>query len=784
MKARKPLKAVAFRMPVRAAALVAALLLSAAPLRAAHADIIDFDPETDTVPELLGAADRERLNAFAGVDFPGLAGRMSPDGGYALAYGAEALELKSLATGVARPLPADQPGLRHADGFSTDVLNSGWQAPHGLVLLTMETEGEGDTAVTKVYRLVIDAETLAVTGTAIADYDERTAGAVGFSPDLSRVLVQRSKSGGTLSNPVVVTLGNPDLAPKRPGVPDELPGRVGEGPLGVIKLQQVATELLIVDLTGPAGPRALALALPEDTGVAGVSWSQDAAKVGVVTRTMPNWDGDRQRDNSPPGTGLPNLASINVQEALGQLKPADNPLLTGSVLHVARADTGATIGQLKGLDYQQGLLAGLDFAPNGEQALLTIATRSELEGRPNPTYDFPGGLELWLLDSALTPVKKVMAPGWDSLGATVAFADDATLVAVVPAETASHVQAYDLATGQVRPVWQPTGAIYQVQAAAGRLSMVYTRASHAYELYTQRLDEPMPTQLTMVNAAKAQNGLRFESVRWTSSKGQAMEGTFIHHAAQPFPPTTPGPVVVWQQGGPGGQMINDWGASVEGPYSMLPSFGIPVFMVNAVGRTVKSPQFFTDMAEGRNFGQLDIQQVKEGVEELISRKVVDAARVGITGCSYGGYFTLQSIRSYPGFYAAANPQCSLTDLLEEFTMGYTPFISYLMGRAPMADPEEYLKDSPMYGSKDVTTPTLIFHGADDFLPVPLINNIHDQLQQNGTPVTFLRVKGEGHGFGHPASQAYAGQLQLDWFRKYLKVDAFTPHTVFLPNLAR
>ena len=90
----------------------------------------------------------------------------------------------------------------------------------------------------------------------------------------------------------------------------------------------------------------------------------------------------------------------------------------------------------------------------------------------------------------------------------------------------------------------------------------------------------------------------------------------------------------------------------------------------------------------------------------------------------------------------------------------------------------------MYGSKDVTTPTLIFHGADDFLPVPLINNIHDQLQQNGTPVTFLRVKGEGHGFGHPASQAYAGQLQLDWFRKYLKVDAFTPHTVFLPNLAR
>lgn len=766
------------------ALLLAGLLLGALPLRRAHAEIIDFDPETDEVPEVVSAADRARLDGFLNVDFPGLAGRMSPDGGHALAYGPEGLMLKRLTTGEATALPSDQPGLRNEGGFSSEVLASGWQAPHGLVLLASETEGEGDTAVTKVYRLVVDAETLAVTGAAIADFAERTDGVVSFSPDLSRVLVQRRKGGGTLSNPVVVTLGNPDLSPRRPGVPDDLPGRVGEGPLGTIALQQVATELLVVDLTGLANPRALTLALPEDTGLAGISWSQDSAKVAVGTRTMVDWDGDRQRDNSPPGTGLPNQASINVQEALGQLKPADNPLLTGSLIHVARADTGATVGQLKGVDYQQGLLAGLDFAPNGEQALLTIATRSDLEGRPNPTYAYPGGLELWLLDGALAPVRKIAAPGWDSLGAAVAFADDGTLVAVVPAETASHVQAFDLGTGEVRPVWQPNGAIYQVQASAGRLAMVYTRASHAYELYTQRLDEPMPTQLSMVNAAKAQNGLRFETVRWTSSKGQAMEGTYIHHAAQPFPPTKPGPVVVWQQGGPGGQMTNDWGGSVEGPYSMLPGFGIPVFMVNAVGRTVKSPQFFTDMAEGRNFGQLDIEQVKEGVEALIGQKVVDPARVGITGCSYGGYFTLQSIRTYPSFYAAANPQCSLTDLLEEFTMGYTPFISYLMGRSPLADPEEYLKDSPMYGSKDVTTPTLIFHGAEDFLPVPLINNIHDQLAQNGTPVTFLRVKGEGHGFRQPASQAYAGQLQLDWFRRHLKVEPFTPHTVFLPNLSR
>jgi dipeptidyl aminopeptidase/acylaminoacyl peptidase len=159
--------------------------------------------------------------------------------------------------------------------------------------------------------------------------------------------------------------------------------------------------------------------------------------------------------------------------------------------------------------------------------------------------------------------------------------------------------------------------------------------------------------------------------------------------------------------------------------------------------------------------------------------------VGVTGCSYGGYFTLQSIRTYPDFYAAANPQCSLADLTEEFTFGYTPFISYLMGRAPMADIDEYLKDSPMYGTNQVKTPTLIFHGRNDFLPFQLINNIHDQIEENGTEVTFLRVAEEGHGFGFPTSQAYAQQLQIDFFRRHLGIDAFTPPTsyeIFLPAL--
>jgi dipeptidyl aminopeptidase/acylaminoacyl peptidase len=232
-------------------------------------------------------------------------------------------------------------------------------------------------------------------------------------------------------------------------------------------------------------------------------------------------------------------------------------------------------------------------------------------------------------------------------------------------------------------------------------------------------------------------------------------------------------------------MLRDFGGTVESPYSLLPRFGIPVFVANAVGRSVKSPAFYTAMADDRNFGQLDIAQIRDGVEHLIDQGVAHPGRIGITGCSYGGYFTLQSMRTYPGFYAAGNAQCSLTDLFEEFTFGYTPILGYLEGVSPMGDADEYRRDSPYHGAGDITSPLLIFHGTADFLPVQLLTNVHDELDARGVDVTFLRMAGEGHGYRQAESQDYARQLQLQFFRETLVEPDLPPPdrggTIYLPS---
>lgn len=771
----------------RLLATIAALLaLVLVPAGAAHADIIDFDPANDPVPEILDAEEMAKIQALSNSDWVYFFAPPNASGSHAYAYVAGATGILDLSDGSLAPLPDDLPGMRNVpDSLASRQVSSGWMDPQTLGFVMLQLAFGEDGAVTSAthHLVAIKAATMAAESTPLPWLDDLQGGLVGFSPDLSMALVMQAPDGGPLTaDSRTVTLGAPEF--RLPGdLPEGLPGVVGESVLGTMEVQQEAFVLAVVDQDG-GNPRKLDASFDAETGLAGISWDLGGGRVALTSRTMPGWDGDRQRNNDPPGSGLPNLGSLPVREALGLIAPDDNPLVTGTHIQVFDAGDGSLAARFDNTDYRQGLLSDISFSPSGANAVLILALRSDLDGRDHPTYDYPRGLELHQLDAELKMVKKLSIPGADSLSTSLGWAGDGSLAAVVPDELDSQVVGYDLASGMSLTLWDRPGSIVQAFAGADWAAMTWQSVNAPMELY--RVTGATPERITSVNAAAAEaSDLRTETVNWTSSKGQAMEGIYIHHAGQAYPPAEPGPVVVWQQGGPGGQMTNDFGASVESPYSMLPNFGIPVFVANAAGRSVKSPQFFGDMAEGTNFGQLDIAQIKEGVDHLVAEGVVDADRVGITGCSYGGYFALQSIRTYPDYYAAANPQCSLVDLFEEFTFGYTPFISYLMGRSPMAEPMEYMQDSPMYGTVDVKTPTLIFHGMEDFLPVPLINNIHDQLEANGTPVTFLRVAEEGHGFGYPSSQAYAAQLQLEFFRDRLGVDKFEPpvmRSIYLPIL--
>jgi dipeptidyl aminopeptidase/acylaminoacyl peptidase len=752
-------------------ALAAALsLLLAGPARVARAEVLDFDPVNDEVPTIVSEAELAAIQALKGAAIQYLFAPPSPDGRWAYGFTGEGVGFVNLDDGTVVPA-AEDPGQPVGDLWWVE------DGVLGQVTLEQLTDDQGEPTEWRLTPVRLDAATGALTRGEPVTWPLRY-NPLGASPDLSWVLALEVPTGTAVKH---VTL-RPSYGPPSP-LPEGLPGVAGSLSPASIDLQQAPSRLVLRSLDG--AEQKVLTELPADSGLWNFLWSTDGRRLTVLTATMPDWDGDRQRNNDPPAAGLPNLGSINVQESLGLVRPEDNPLLTGTRLHVFDAASGASVKVLENRDFPAGRLARLDFNADSSQALLVILKRSELEGRPHPTYANPSGLGLWLLDASLNPVREITGPDVDSLSSGGGWLDKDTVYLALAHELDTRLALYETGTQSWRTVWSAPGSSWQVTAGGGRLVFPHSTVNAPMELYHLDPASPgaSPQAVTQDNAALAgESRLKTARITWTSG-GRTLEGLYVFRDDMPFPPATPGPVVVWQQGGPGGQMVNDFGTSVESPYSLLPQFGIPVFMANAAGRSVQDAQFFSDMAEGRNFGQLDIQQIKEGVEALVARKIVDRERVGITGCSYGGYFTLQSIRTYPDFYAAANAQCSLTDLFEEFTFGYTPFVSYLMGRAPTADPEEYAKDSPLYGSKDVRTPTLLFHGSEDFLPVALIANYHDQLEEADVPVQFLRVAGEGHGLGMPNSQLYAAQLQLEFFRSRIGVadtSPARPQPVFLP----
>ena len=261
--------------------------------------------------------------------------------------------------------------------------------------------------------------------------------------------------------------------------------------------------------------------------------------------------------------------------------------------------------------------------------------------------------------------------------------------------------------------------------------------------------------------------LRQNPVAFKLKSGVVRYGTLIQPADAAFPPKDK-PLIVWQQGGPDVLMLNSWATNVENPYSLLPTFGFPVLVVSLAGRPGYTPASFNSLADGANFGQLDIDEQAEIVQQMVARGWTNKRKVGITGCSYGGYFAWQSVVRHPDTYAAANPQCALVDLVTEWTRGFDVLMPYLEGLPPYSNPAEYRNDSPIYNTAKIKAAVLSFQGNDDFLPEVQGENIHLQLYNRKLNARMVKFMGEGHGLVDPKNQLYAAQQQIDWFRTYLK----------------
>lgn len=507
--------------------------------------------------------------------------------------------------------------------------------------------------------------------------------------------------------------------------------------------------------------------LPPRSDLASIAWSADSSQLAISHITL---------SDSAPGGSL--LSDIAVQDSLGNFTSDKNPFLQGnSVDTVDFKAEQVTKGFLKAALGNGDLFTTLAWNSDGTILAAHMEKPAVLAGRANPVYLYPERSYIRFYSPAGKLLSTLDKPEIEDPQESVPtfIGPDELLVNAIRGMSARFYY-YNLTSGEFRalPIEDGTATVMRPTNHSRQLVFGFASFTQAPELMRINLDGQALYRLTFLNEDLSRYGrVKADPVSFTLANGQVRTGYLLQAPGAAFPPANQR-MVVWQEGGPTSPMLNTWGAVVERPYNLLPHFGLSVLVVPLPGRLGFGPAFLNGLADNANFGQIDIDEQAEIVRQAISRNYTQPGSVGITGCSYGGYFASQSIVRYPDLYSAANSQCSLLDLFNEWQFGYTPLISYLEGRSPTAGgAAEYLKDSPLYHASSITTPLLLFDGLHDFLPVEASANFHDQVKANGAAVNLLVFTNAGHGLSTAADEIIAAQAQIAWFQQFLQNPAPT-----------
>jgi dipeptidyl-peptidase 4 len=114
----------------------------------------------------------------------------------------------------------------------------------------------------------------------------------------------------------------------------------------------------------------------------------------------------------------------------------------------------------------------------------------------------------------------------------------------------------------------------------------------------------------------------------------------------------------------------------------------------------------------QKLGQVEIDDMAEGVKALASRPYVDKARVGIYGTSYGGYSSVMSILRHPDVYAAASASSPVTAWYHYDSI-YTERYMWI----PQENKDGYEAGSAMKYANNLKGRLMLYYGTAD-------NNVH------------------------------------------------------------
>jgi len=253
-----------------------------------------------------------------------------------------------------------------------------------------------------------------------------------------------------------------------------------------------------------------------------------------------------------------------------------------------------------------------------------------------------------------------------------------------------------------------------------------------------------------------------EHVTWRSSVGDYdVEGWLVKPPG--FDPEKRYPLILEIHGGP----FAAYGPHFSPEIQLFAARGYLVLYTNPRGSTSYGYDFANEIHQ--NYPGQDYDDLMSGVDAVIANGYVDEDQLFVTGGSGGGVLTAWIVGKTDRFAAAVVQKPVINWLSFALTTDGAPFfLRYWFDEPPWVDQDAYWRRSPLSLVGEVTTPTLLITGEQDFrTPMPESEQYYQALKLRGVDTGLVRVPERAHNLvSRPSHLIAKADNILAWFERY------------------
>lgn len=230
-----------------------------------------------------------------------------------------------------------------------------------------------------------------------------------------------------------------------------------------------------------------------------------------------------------------------------------------------------------------------------------------------------------------------------------------------------------------------------------------------------------------------------------------------------FDPSKKYPLILEIHGGP----FANYGWRFSAEVQLYAAAGYVVLYTNPRGSSSYGKEFGNLIHH--NYPGQDYDDLISGVDALIEKGYIDENNLFVTGGSGGGVLTSWIIGKTDRFRAAvvAKPVINwYSFVLHADNPAF--FYKYWFPGLPWEHQDHYMKRSPISLVGNVTTPTMLLTGEQDYrTPMSETEQYYAGLKLNKVESAMVRIQGAGHGIASRPSNLIAKvSYILGWFEKY------------------